>query len=58
MQIKLVKPAQWGGEKYRTGSKHDVDAALAGKLISRGLAVEFVEAEAVKEIAQDGASAE
>lgn len=48
MQIKLTKKAQWGGQSHKSGSTHDVDAALAAKLIARGYAKEYV-AEAVEE---------
>lgn len=48
MQIKLTKKAQWGGQSHKSGSTHDVDAALAAKLIARGYAKEYV-AEAVED---------
>ena len=38
MKIKLLKPATWRGNKHRSGSVHDVDQALAQKLIARDLA--------------------
>ena len=41
MQIKLTKKAQWGGQSHKSGTTHDVDAALAAKLISRGYAEQY-----------------
>jgi len=38
MRIKLLKSAQWGGKTARQGSTHDVDDAMAHKLIERGYA--------------------
>ena len=38
MRIKLLKSAQWGGKTARQGSTHDVDDAMANKLIERGYA--------------------
>ena len=45
MQIKLKKKAQWEGVQHKAGSVHDVDAALAEKLIARGYAEEHVPVE-------------
>jgi len=42
MQIKLIKKAQWGGKQHKSGGVHDVDAALADKLIARGYAEKHV----------------
>lgn len=55
MQIKLTKKAQWQGQSHKSGSIHDVDAALAAKLIARGYAKEYV-AEAVED--EDATAAE
>lgn len=55
MQIKLTKKAQWGGQSHKSGSTHDVDAALAAKLIARGYAKEYV-VEAVED--EDATAAE
>lgn len=42
MLVKLTKSAQWGGEKRRGGTIHDLPPHLADKLIRRGYAVEKV----------------
>ena len=47
MQIKLTKKAQWEGQSHKSGSVHDVDAALAAKLIARGYAKEHTGKDAV-----------
>lgn len=49
MQIKLTKKAQWGGQSHKSGSTHDVDAALAAKLIARGYAKEHTGKDAVED---------
>lgn len=38
MQIKLLKKAQWGGVTRRSGTVHEVDAAIGSKLLERGFA--------------------
>jgi len=38
MRIKLKKKAQWEGVQHNAGSVHDLDTALAEKLIARGYA--------------------
>lgn len=45
MQIKLKKKAQWHGVQHKAGGVHDVDAALADKLIARGYAEVHVPSE-------------
>lgn len=49
MKIKLTKKAQWDGTSHKTGSVHDVDAALAAKLIARGYAKEHTGKDAVED---------
>lgn len=49
MQIKLTKKAQWEGQSHKSGSIHDVDAALAAKLIARGYAKEHTGKDAVED---------
>lgn len=49
MKIKLTKKAEWGGASHKSGSTHDVDAALAAKLIARGYAKEYIAEEAVED---------
>lgn len=38
MKIKLTKAASWNGDKYRSGTVHDLDDKIANKLIDRGYA--------------------
>ena len=56
MKIKLTKKTQWDGVSHKSGSTHDVDAALAAKLIARGYAKEYVAEEAVED--EDATAAE
>lgn len=45
MQIKLKKKAQWHGVQHKAGGVHDVDAAIADKLIARGYAEAHIPSE-------------
>ncbi len=54
MKITLLKKASWGGKSYKSGSSHDVDDKVAGKLISRGYAEVYVEPKEV----DDGSATE
>jgi hypothetical protein len=45
MQIKLKKKAQWEGAQHKAGGVHDIDPALAHKLIARGYAEEYAPSE-------------
>ena len=57
MKIKLTKAASWNGEKYRSGTVHDVDDKIANKLIDRGYAKVHGQDDVV-EVEQDAPSAE
>jgi len=58
MIIKLTSKAQWGGKHHRSGTVHDVDVALAEKLIGRGLATSKIEEPEVVQEVEDAAPAE
>jgi len=49
MKITLLKKASWGGKSYKSGSSHDVDDKIAGKLISRGYAEVYTPSEEVED---------
>lgn len=54
MKITLLKKATWAGKNHKAGSSHDVDRAVADKLISRGYADVYTE---TKEV-EDGSAAD
>lgn len=54
MKITLLKNAAWAGKNHKAGSSHDVDRAVADKLISRGYAEIYTEAKEV----EDGSAAD
>lgn len=57
MKIKLTKSASWDGEKYRSGTVHDLDDKIANKLIGRGYAKLHSKDDPV-EVEEDGLAAE
>lgn len=54
MKVKLTKAASWNGDKYRSGSVHDLNDKIANKLIDRG----YAKPHTGKDVSEDASTAE